>query len=417
MQTSIAVELRNTAAGREADAILRKCVHCGFCNATCPTYQILGDELDGPRGRIYLIKQMMEGEKPDRKINLHLDRCLTCRNCETTCPSGVEYSKLLEIGRGMVSDNVKRGVLEQLGRNSIAFMLRNPALFKFLVFIGRLVRPVLPEMLRNKIPVGVPKSRDPGTGACSDSWPENRHSRKMVALAGCAQSALAPSTNLAAAHVLDKLGISLVEAQRAGCCGAVDLHTTSEDKARQVARQLIDAWWPYAESAKNTGNDFEGFVMTASGCGVTIKEYPHLFRHDPEYIEKARIIAAKTWDLSEVLDQEIRAGFSVQNGSRRVAFHSPCTLQHGQKLTGKVEGILSRVGYSLVTIPDSHLCCGSAGTYSLFQPELSAQLKRNKLNAIATVKPDVVCSANIGCQSHLSVEGGEPVKHWVELLI
>jgi len=413
MQTSIAVELRNTSTGREADEILRKCVHCGFCNATCPTYQILGDELDGPRGRIYLIKQMMEGEKPDREINLHLDRCLTCRNCETTCPSGVEYSKLLEIGRGLVAENVKRGLLEQLGRNSIAFILRNPALFRFLVSIGRLVRPVLPEILRIKIPVSAPKRAVAGR----DSWPVNRHPRKMIALAGCAQSALAPSTNLTAAHVLDKLGISLIEAQRAGCCGAVDLHTTSEDKARHVARQLIDAWWPYAEVTQNTSDSFEGFVMTASGCGVTIKEYPHLFRHDTEYLEKARVIAAKTRDLSEVLDQEIKSDFSVQNASRKVAFHPPCTLQHGQKLSGKVEGILSRVGYSLVIIPDSHLCCGSAGTYSLFQPELSGQLKQNKLNAIASVNPDVVCSANIGCQSHLSVEGAEPVKHWVELLI
>jgi len=411
MQTSIAVEFLNTPAGQEADAILRKCVHCGFCNATCPTYQILGDELDGPRGRIYLIKQMMEGEKPDREINLHLDRCLTCRNCETTCPSGVEYAKLLEIGKNLTSDKLKRDGLEQFGRNSIAFLLRNPALFRFLFSIGRKIRPALPEFLRKKIPVGVPKNPD------APSWPKIRHPRKMAALAGCAQSALSPSTNLAAAQVLDKLGISLIEVQRAGCCGAVDLHTTREDKARHVARQLIDVWWPYAELSEDINDGFEGFVMTASGCGVTIKEYPHLFRHDPEYLQKAKIIAHKTWDLSEVLDLEIKSDFPVQNVSRKVAFHPPCTLQHGQKLVGKVEGILSRVGYSLVNIPDSHLCCGSAGTYSLFQPELSGQLKKNKLEAIASVHPDVVCSANIGCQSHLTVEDGEPVKHWVELLI
>lgn len=349
---------------------------------------------------------MLEGEKPNEEINLHLDRCLTCRNCESTCPSGVEYSKLLEIGRSMSAASFKRSTSEKIGRNSIAFVLRNPSIFKYLLSMGKWVKPVLPEILKSKIPVTAEKP--------TTNWPENHHPRKMIALAGCAQSAMAPATNLAAAQVLDKLGISLVEVKQAGCCGAVDLHTTTEDKARQVAKRLIDHWLPYIEDV-NSG--VESFVMTASGCGVTVKEYPHLFRHDSEYLEKARKIADRTFDLCEILDGEIDDAYSVSNASLNVSFHPPCTLQHGQKVTGKVEGILSRVGYNLLPIPDSHLCCGSAGTYSLFQPEISNQLKQNKLDDIESVSPDIVCTANIGCQSHLSVEGKAPVKHWVELLL
>lgn len=403
MQTSISAEFKNTPIGDEADRILRTCVHCGFCNATCPTYQILGDELDGPRGRIYLIKQMMEGEQPDANMNLHLDRCLTCRSCETTCPSGVEYSKLLEIGRSVVSKKVKRGLKERFGRNLVAWMLRNSPVFSSSLFLGRIFRPLLPQVLKDKIPYSRPPSKQ--------QWPKSSHQRVMIALAGCAQSALSPETNRATADVLHRVGISLREVKRAGCCGAVDLHTTTEDRAREVARNLIDTWWPEVE------NGVEGFVMTASGCGVTVKEYPHLFKNDSEYLKKATAISDMTWDLSELLEREIDDEFKTSQVRSKVAFHSPCTLQHGQQIKGKVESILVRVGYEVVSIPDSHLCCGSAGTYSLFQPELSQTLKSNKLKAIKSVKADIVCTANIGCQSHLTVPGKTEVKHWVELLL
>ena len=400
MQTAISPKFSKSSIGIEADAILRKCVHCGFCNATCPTYQLLGDELDGPRGRIYLMKQLFEGEQVTNEINLHLDRCLSCRNCETTCPSGVEYSKLLELGRETLAVSHRRGFIQSRSRALIAGILRHQVLFKTLIKIASPFRSILPKILRNKIPK---ESKQTLT------WPDNEHPRKMIVLAGCVQGFLAPDTNIAAARVLSEYGISLIEIAGAGCCGAVDLHTTDEHQARKVARKLIDIWVPYLDMA-------EAFIMTASGCGVTVKEYPHLFRHEPGYLEKAKNIAAKTFDLCEILEQELEEIPNSKYQGKQIAFHAPCTLQHGQKLGGRVENILTKVGYELAPVKDSHLCCGSAGTYALFQPDISAKLKRNKLTALYKHNPDVVCTANIGCQLHLSVDGQE-VKHWIELLL
>lgn len=403
MQTSLSVEFRDSVIGKQADEILRKCVHCGFCNATCPTYQLLGDELDGPRGRIYQIKQLVEGTPANNEIQLHLDRCLTCRNCETTCPSGVEYSKLLDIGRHIVGQQTSRTLSQRSIRSILASLLRSPGRFRFALKLGRLFRPILPLMLKSKIPQRI-ESGDL-------VWPESTQPRIMIGLAGCAQSGLTPQTNLATAVVLDRLGITLKEISGVGCCGSVDLHTTSAQKAKIVARKLIDLWWPEIK------NGVECFVMTASGCGLSIKEYPDLFKHDPEYLQKANDIASRTKDLSEILDLEINDDFKVSNANQKVAFHSPCTLQHGQKLGGRVEGILQRVGYKLTGVPNSHLCCGSAGTYSLLQPELANQFKEQKLNALLSGDPDQICTANVGCQSHLAAGYDKPVKHWVELLL
>ena len=403
MQTSLSVEFKDSRIGKEADEILRKCVHCGFCNATCPTYQLLGDELDGPRGRIYQIKQLVEGTPADKEINLHLDRCLTCRNCETTCPSGVEYSKLLDIGRRITRHHINRPLRQSIFREALGCLLRKPALFRAALRLGRLIRPLLPSEMKSKIPLRTPSVKL--------QWPKNTHTRLMIGLAGCAQSGLAPQTNVATAIVLDRLGITLKDVAGAGCCGSVDLHTTSEARGAAVARQLIDRWWPELEKGVET------FVMTASGCGLSVREYPQLFKDDPEYCEKAVAIASKTQDLSEVLDEEIAADYRVKNNSQKIAFHSPCTLQHGQKLTGRVESILRRVGYHLTDVPDSHLCCGSAGTYSLLQPKLSNQLKTQKLVALESGNPDQICTANIGCQSHLATSSSKPIKHWVELLL
>ena len=402
MQTAIVPEIASTERGREADAILRKCVHCGFCNATCPTYQLLGDELDGPRGRIYLIKQMLEGEPPNDQVKLHLDRCLTCRNCESTCPSGVDYSKLLEIGRDMLDRN-KRGFVDRTARKAVTAVISRPAVFGTLYGIGNTVSPLLPPVLKEKIPPKA-ESRD-------IDWPEDRHERKAVALAGCALGALAPSTNVVAAHVLDRLGISLIEARGAGCCGSVHLHTTTEAAARESAKRLIDTWVPWLERG------VEAFVMTVTGCGVTVKEYPHLFRSDPEYREKATRIAEMTFDLCEILDREIGEDYSVEESGKSVAFHPPCTLQHGQKITGVVEGILRRVGYEVRTIRDGHLCCGSAGTYSLLQPVISGRLRENKVQSLRETDADIICTANVGCQTHLGDIDGKPVRYWAELLL
>jgi glycolate oxidase iron-sulfur subunit len=404
METHLADFIRDTPAGREAEVILRKCVHCGFCTATCPTYQLLGDELDGPRGRIYLIKQVLEGAQPTGKTRLHLDRCLTCRSCETTCPSGVQYGRLLDIGREVVARRLPRSGLEALIRGALKALLPRPALFGPAMKLGQAFRPLLPSAIKAKVPV--PQS--------AGTWPAARHTRKMLVLAGCVQPAMLPGINAAAARVLDRLGISLIEAEGAACCGAVRFHLDDVEAAKEDARRNIEAWWPHVEAG------CEAIVMTASGCGVHVKDYGHLLQGDPAYAGKAKRIAALTRDVSEVVAAEserLTALLGVSPGlTFKVAFHSPCTLQHGQKIRGVVESLLAAAGCELVPVADSHLCCGSAGTYSVLQPELSGKLRTNKLAALRTGKPEVIASANIGCITHLQ-EGSElPVRHWIELI-
>jgi glycolate oxidase iron-sulfur subunit len=398
MQTELADFVRGTPEGREADAILRKCVHCGFCTATCPTYQLLGDELDGPRGRIYLIKQVLEGAAPTRKTQLHLDRCLTCRACETTCPSGVQYGRLADIGRGIVEQKVARSPWDRMQRAVLGAVLPSTGLFSFLLGLGRAFRPFLPAGLKDKI---LARS-EPGP------WPEARHARKMLALAGCVQPALAPRINAAAARVLDRAGISLVEAPGAGCCGALRFHLNDHDGGLADMRALIDAWWPMVERG-----EVEAIVMTASGCGSQVRDYVHHFREDPAYRDKAARISGLTRDLSEVVPENI---LERRNRAVRVAFQSPCSLQHGQQVRGRVEALLRAAGYELTPVADGHLCCGSAGTYSILQPELSRKLRAGKLAALEAGRPDAVATANIGCLSHLQGGTATPVKHWVELL-
>ena len=396
MQTQLADFIRDTPEGREADAILRKCVHCGFCTATCPTYQLLGDELDGPRGRIYLVKQMLEGAPPTERTQLHLDRCLSCRACETTCPSGVQYGRLADIGRGIVEKKVGRGPWETLQRAALSFVLPRTGLFSFFLALGRWFRPLVPKTLKEKIPMA---SEAPGI------WPAARHPRKMLVLAGCVQPALAPRINAAAARVLDRAGISLVEAPGAGCCGALRFHLNDRKAGRNDMRALIDAWWPSVERG-----EIEAIAMTASGCGSFVKDYVHHFQEDPAYREKAARISALTRDLSEVVEPTAR------KCSGRVAFQSPCSLQHGQQLRGKVEALLVGAGYELTPVADGHLCCGSAGTYSILQPELSGKLKDRKLAALAAGGPQTIATANIGCLAQLQSGTQIPVKHWIELL-
>jgi glycolate oxidase iron-sulfur subunit len=399
MQTQLADFIRGTPEGREAEAILRKCVHCGFCTATCPSYQVLGDDLDSPRGRIYLMKRALEGAPVSAKTRLHLDRCLTCRACETTCPSGVRYGRLLDIGRGLVEARTARGPLERLVRRTLALVLPRPRLFKALAGLGRLARPLLPAALKAKLP---------GTVAPAGVWPAPRHARKMLVLAGCVQPALAPSINAAAARVLDRLGISLLEAPGAGCCGALRFHLNYQEEGRDDMRALIDAWWPLVERG-----EVEAIVMTASGCGVTVKEYAHLLGQDPRYREKAARIAALTRDLAEVIPPE---ALPEGVGAGRVAFHSPCTLQHGQQIRGAAEARLARVGLELTPVRDAHLCCGSAGTYSLLQPAIAGELRSRKLAALSEGRPEQIATANIGCLTHLQGGAPVPVRHWIEIL-
>jgi glycolate dehydrogenase iron-sulfur subunit len=400
MQTALADFIKDTPAGREAESILRKCVHCGFCTATCPTYRLLGDELDGPRGRIYLMKQALEGQPVSAKTQLHLDRCLTCRSCETTCPSGVQYGRLLDIGRRVVGERVERPMFDRLRRKALASVLPRPGLFTSLLALGRAVRPLMPGALREKVPPAVP----------AGPWPTARHSRRMIVLAGCVQPALAPDINAAAARVLDRLGISLIEASGAGCCGAVRFHLDYQADGLDDMRATIDAWWPHVEAGA------EAIVMTASGCGATVKEYGHLLAGDPQYADKARRVSALTRDLSEVLETEIDRLAPASGEGPRVAFHSPCTLQHAQQLRGVGERILARAGFRLTPVPDAHLCCGSAGTYSILQETLSKELKRNKLAALQSGMPDLIATANIGCLVHLAAGAQVPVQHWIVAL-
>ena len=405
MQTRLADLFRGTREGDEAEAILRACVHCGFCTATCPTYQLLGDELDGPRGRICLIKQVLEGAQPTRKTQLHLDRCLTCRNCETTCPSGVRYGRLVDIGRKLVDERVARPLNERIKRTTLKECLPRGALFKPAFRAGLALRPLLPRALREKLqPV-----------RAAGDWPTRVHARKMLLLDGCVQPAMAPNINAATARVLDALGVQLLVAPKAGCCGALRYHMNDQDGGLDDMRRNIDAWWPYVEQGQA-----EAIVMTASGCGVTVKEYGHLLAHDPDYAAKAQRISAVTRDLSEILagfEEQIRARAQVRNGAAaRVAYHPPCTLQHGQQIRGKVESVLQAAGVDVVLCADNHLCCGSAGAYSVLQPDIAHALRERKLASLDATGASQIVSANIGCQTHLQSGTDKPVKHWVELL-
>ncbi|WP_409488252.1 glycolate oxidase subunit GlcF [Pseudomonas promysalinigenes] len=400
MQTNLSEEAKQLPRAEEAERILRSCVHCGFCTATCPTYQLMGDELDGPRGRIYLIKQVLEGQEVTAKTQQHLDRCLTCRNCETTCPSGVQYHSLLDIGRAAVEERVQRRLGERILRQGLRTVVPHPVLFKALTSAGRALRPILPAVLTDKLPRRSypPKAR-----------PIRQHIRKILMLEGCVQPALSPNTNAAASRVLDRLGISVVSAPEAGCCGAVDYHLNAQEKGLERARRNIDAWWPAIEAGA------EAIVQTASGCGAFVRDYGHLLKDDPAYAVKAQRVTALSKDLVEVLGAEPLEQLGI-HADRRLAFHCPCTLQHALKLNGAVEGVLTRLGFSLTAVPDSHLCCGSAGTYSITQPDLSQRLRDNKLNALESGNPEVIVTANIGCQTHLDGAGRTPVRHWIELV-
>ncbi|NBT92744.1 MAG: glycolate oxidase iron-sulfur subunit [Betaproteobacteria bacterium] len=405
MQTTLSPEYAHSTDGQAAEAIVRNCVHCGFCTATCPTYQLLGDELDGPRGRIYLIKQVLEGAEPTRKTQQHLDRCLTCRNCESTCPSGVEYGHLIDIGRKLVDAKVQRPAGEEALRWALKEGLTSP-LFAPAMKLGQAVRGFLPEVLKAK----VPQARSAG------AWPTRSHARKVLMLAGCVQPSMSPNINSATARVLDACGIQTVVEPLAGCCGGVKFHMNDQDGAIVQIKNNIDAWWPHLAQGA------EAIVMNASGCGVTVKDYGHILRHDPAYAERAQRISELTKDLSELLPELLpalkeRIAPKQAQAQGMMAFHPPCTLQHGQKLKGGVETHLNALGFQLqVANNEAHLCCGSAGTYSVLQPVLATQLRDRKLSNLQDLQPQAILSANIGCITHLQSGTQVPVRHWVEVV-
>lgn len=409
MQTHLAPEYQNTPEGREAEAILRKCVHCGFCTATCPTYQLLGDELDGPRGRIYLMKQVLEGAEPTRATQQHLDRCLTCRNCESTCPSGVQYGHLVDIGRKLVDQKVKRPLGERAVRWALKEGLPSP-LFAPAMKLGQAVRGLLPASLKAKVPA----PQDAGV------WPTKTHARKVLMLAGCVQPAMLPNINSATARVLDAAGIQTVIAPAAGCCGAVKFHLNDQDQALVQMRANIDAWWPFV--APENAQAVEALVMNASGCGVMVKDYGHVLRNDVAYAAKAQRISELTKDLSELLPELVSVlkpkidGAKLAQAGQQV-FHPPCTLQHGQQLKGGVEKHLGDLGFAVQTAAvEPHLCCGSAGTYSVLNPDMAYSLRDRKLGHLQASQPSGIVSANVGCITHLQSGTATPVRHWVEML-
>jgi glycolate oxidase iron-sulfur subunit len=409
MQTKLAPEFQGTRAGQEAEAILRKCVHCGFCTATCPTYQLLGDELDGPRGRIYLMKQVLEGAPVTRKTQQHLDRCLTCRNCESTCPSGVQYGHLVDIGRQIVEERVERPA----GEKALRWLLKEgltSSLFGPAMKLGQLARPLLPAALKAKVPLASPPR--------AQQWPTRTHKRKVLMLLGCVQPAMMPNINSATARVLDAAGIQTLVADDAGCCGAIRTHLNDAAGGLADMRRNIDAWWPLVNGLTSEGR-VEAIVMNASGCGVTVKDYGHALAHDADYAEKARRVSELTRDVSELLPDLVPAlkGKLREPKVKRLAFHPPCTLQHGQQLRGGVETHLNALGFDVsVAASESHLCCGSAGTYSVLQPVLSKQLRDRKLGHLAPLEAQAIVSANIGCIQHLQTGTTTPVKHWIEVL-
>ena len=396
MQTRLADFIRNRPEGREAEAILRKCVHCGFCTATCPTYQLLGDELDGPRGRIYLIKQMLEGRPVSARTRTHLDRCLTCRSCETTCPSGVRYGRLVDIGRAVIEKRAPRPRRERAWRYVLRAVLGRPRRFAALLALARILRPLLPDALRRKVP----------PAKAAGSWPAPRHSTTMLCLEGCVQPAIAPRINAAAARVLDRQGVSLLRSPGAGCCGALSYHLGAHEEALARMRANVDAWWPAIHAGARA------VLSTSSACSEMIKAYGERLGADPAYAEKAARISNLARDASEVAEARVPARVT----RRRVAFHSPCTLQHGQRIRGRVEACLEGAGHDLCPVSDAHLCCGSAGTYSILQSGLSERLLGDRMHALCAGDPDLIATANIGCLVHLQSAADRPVVHWLELI-
>ena len=411
MQTNLAPEFtRARAEGDEADAILRACVHCGFCTATCPTYQLLGDELDGPRGRIYLIKQVLEGPPATRTTQLHLDRCLTCRSCETTCPVG---RAVRPPGRHRPPRRRRRASSAPAGEKAVRWLLKEgmtSPLFGPAMKLGQALRPLLPATLKNKVPAaGGPRAK---------LWPTREHPRKVLMLLGCVQPAMMPNINSATARVLDAAGLQTLVADGAGCCGALRTHLNDIQGGLADMRRNVDAWWPLVEGLTSAGQ-VEAIVMNASGCGVTVKDYGHALAHDDDYAHRAARISTLTRDLSELLPELVPLLKPKLRSPKlkRLAFHPPCTLQHGQQLRGGVETQLGTLGFELSLAPsESHLCCGSAGTYSVLQPELATQLRDRKLGQLMPLQPEAIVSANIGCIQHLQSGTSTPVRHWVEVL-
>lgn len=421
MKVELAEQFRDTELGREAESLLQPCVICGQCEPVCPTFRLLDEGWDGPRGRIYLTRLFMEGKAPEatslppalsfkmlegrslgENLQLHLDRCLSCRSCETSCPKGVRYGRLLDIGRELVEQSVRRPLKERLYRRAVRFIIPHRDRFTAVLRAGQMLRRFLPADLRAR----VPERRAAG------AWPRRAHARHMVIWQGCVQPALAPDINAAAARVLDRFGIRLTPAHD-GCCGVMSHHMSATDEARDFMRKNIDALWPHVEAG------VEALVLTASACGMHFREYGQLLHDDPTYRDKAQRVSELTRDIAEIVAEEWKdapTDTAASQPVRRIVFQSSCSLQHGEKLNGVVEKLLKRAGFRLLPVTYSFMCCGAAGAYSLLQREMSEALRARKLETLLASRPAAIATANIGCLAHLAAASPVPVRHWIELL-
>jgi glycolate oxidase iron-sulfur subunit len=412
MNVHLDARFAGSSAARQAEAVLRKCVHCGFCLATCPTYQVLGDELDSPRGRIYLVKQLLEGQEPTAATQVHLDRCLTCRSCESTCPSGVEYVRLIEFGREVVEERVPRPRHVRLVRRLLREGLTSRH-FAWAAGLGTWLRPLLPRSLQVKLP----RPSKPGPAALPVPTPDgparDAGVRKVVMLEGCVQPSLMPSVNEATRRVLARVGIQAQSMPSAGCCGAIRLHLADREGALDDMRRNIDAWWPMISRGS-----VEAIAINASGCGVTVKEYGRYLADDPQYAAKAQRVSELARDIAEIIAPEAAQLRRRMGPGAELSVHVPCTLQHGQRLPQILEQVLRDLGLAVrPASSEAHLCCGSAGTYALLEPAIATRLRDRKLDDLGAAGPcQVIVSANIGCIQHLQSGTETPVRHWIELV-
>ncbi len=420
MQTNFSDEQLRDPRIAEANGILRNCVHCGFCTATCPTYVLLGDELDSPRGRIYLIKDMLESGKPaSPEVVKHIDRCLSCLSCMTTCPSGVNYMHLLDEARAYIEETHNRPLPDRLLREMLAFMLPEPARLRIGLSLSRFGKPfagilknisglkqigamleLAPARLPATSPLGAPGVY-PGAGA---------RKGRVALMTGCAQRVLDPAINASTIRLLNRLGIEVVVPESMGCCGALTLHMGKQDDALGRARRNVDAW-----AAEIDGGGLDAIIINTSGCGTTVKDYGHMLRLDADYAGKAERCAAITRDISEFLEG-LEMPAPVNRSGLRVTYHSACSMQHGQKITTAPKMLLQRAGFDVAEVPEGHICCGSAGTYNVLQPDIAGQLRDRKVANIAKTSPQVIAAGNIGCMTQIASATDTPVVHTIELL-
>ena len=420
METNFSKEQLKDENNKSSEKILRKCVHCGFCNATCPTYKLLGDELDGPRGRIYLIKDMLENKKPaNEKIVKHIDRCLSCYSCMTTCPSGVNYMHLIDHGRNYIEKTYKRGFIERFTRSFLSVVLPNPAFFRvmgWLTILAKPIRFVFPKRIRsmiNLMPISFPKRTLPKMKVYKIKKKKKPVAR-VALLTGCVQEVISPQINEATIRLLNRHDIEVVVSKGVGCCGSLNHHLGKSDLAHETFKKNISIWY---EEYLNNGLD--AIISNTSGCGTTLKDYGFIFRSDNEYKKKAKKISELSKDISEYLNEKVKLNFIEKLPSEKkynIAYHSACSMQHGQKIHNEPINLIKKTGNEVLEIPDGHICCGSAGTYNLLQSEIANKLLENKVTNIEKTKPQFITTGNIGCITQISNGTKIPILHTVEII-